>query len=541
MSSIESRIPPLTPESYEGLRARLGLAPSPERGSLFSVVEEVCRSVVSALEQLTTVPTAGEPRARGHRPAPTEDPLNAFVRVIDVTQDTRGIGPMSGMRVALKDNIPIAGIPMTMGCEGFRDYVPAEDAMVTRRILSAGARLVATTNMESFALSASGEMSDYGRVLNPFDPSRTVSGSSSGGAAALWYDGVDVAFGTDTGGSCRLPAAWAGVLGLKPTHGLIPYEGVPTADRRLDHIGIMSRTVDHLARALEGTASWTAVETDALGESAVHQRQSFLNTETHTELAGIRFGVVAEAFDGPETPDERGTIETLAAARASVQQFSALGADVSEVALEAIALSDGIMFAALAESVLAAFRGAPSPYQWTGGATPDFARAMSEFMTERADHLPPSAQAVLLAGLHFHENAGGGVSAAAHSMADTVRSLVDRTLNEVDFLLVPTASHLPLEALEGLEDEQKVRRGWGMSEYAGLFNFTGHPVMSLPIGQHAGLPVGVSVVGKHHSEAALLAVARAIENRFGWQPTSSMISKDLFSPEASEIDYGIVP
>ena len=153
-------------------------------------------------------------RDPGRRPAEGEDPLNAIVRFCHVQAESAE-GVLSGKRVAVKDSVAIAGIPLTCGSRILQGFVPAEDSVVADRILRAGGEVVAITNMDDLAFSGGGESSWYGPTLNPWDPGRTAGGSSGGSAAALFYDGIDVAVGGDQGGSIRAPASWCGVVGLK--------------------------------------------------------------------------------------------------------------------------------------------------------------------------------------------------------------------------------------------------------------------------------------------------------------------------------------
>lgn len=156
---------------------------------------------------------------RGRRPTEEEDPLNAIVRRCRVRGATAG--PLAGKRVGLKDNISVAGIPMTCG-SAVVEFVPDTDATVVTRLLDAGAEIVAILNMDNFAFSGAGDTSAYGPIRNPHHPSRLAGGSSGGSAAALAYADIDFTIGADQGGSVRIPASWCGVVGLKPTHGLVP-------------------------------------------------------------------------------------------------------------------------------------------------------------------------------------------------------------------------------------------------------------------------------------------------------------------------------
>jgi amidase len=182
---------------------------------------EVSRPLVPAPSAVPAI------RISGAAPAPSEDPLNAIVRWVDVTaapgQETSDL--LAGKKIAMKDLIAVAGIPISAASLLLDGFVPREDAVVTERVLRAGGSIVAMTNMEGVAFGGGGESGIYGATRNPFDPARSTSGSSGGSAAALFYDGIDITFGTDQGGSVRLPASWCGVLGLKPTHSLVPYTG----------------------------------------------------------------------------------------------------------------------------------------------------------------------------------------------------------------------------------------------------------------------------------------------------------------------------
>ena len=204
---------------------------------------EAVFSVLDALDgQEPELPAPVEAvREPGARPSAEDDPLNAIVRRCRVrAEGCEGI--LSGQRVAMKDSVAIAGIPLTCGSAILQGFVPSYDATVTDRILRAGAEIVCITNMDDLAFSGGGESSWYGPTRNPFDPERSAGGSSSGAAAALWYDGIDLAVGCDQGGSIRAPASWCGVVGLKPTHSLVPYTGIAGIDATFDHCGPMART-----------------------------------------------------------------------------------------------------------------------------------------------------------------------------------------------------------------------------------------------------------------------------------------------------------
>ena len=184
-------------------------------------------------EQLHQMPEPREPikypdRDPGYRPSRQDDPYNAIIRRCTL----RGApsGKLAGKRIGLKNNISVAGMPMTCASLLLEDYVAATDATVVTRMLDEGAEIAALLNLENFAASGAGDTSAFGPVLNPHNPEHLAGGSSGGSGAALYYDDIDITIGADQGGSIRIPASWCGVVGLKPTFGLVPYSGLPRSN-----------------------------------------------------------------------------------------------------------------------------------------------------------------------------------------------------------------------------------------------------------------------------------------------------------------------
>ena len=172
-----------------------------------------------------------------------------MVRKIRVTGAPSG--KLKGKRIGVKDSVSVAGIPICGGSHILEGFVPDDDATIVSRMLDEGAEIVATLVMDDFALSGDGTTSAHGPTLNPHRPEYCAGGSSCGSGAALYYDWIDITIGTDQGGSIRMPSSWSGVVGIKPTYGLVPYTGVMSIDPSLDHVGPMARNVSDVALALE--------------------------------------------------------------------------------------------------------------------------------------------------------------------------------------------------------------------------------------------------------------------------------------------------
>jgi amidase len=459
-------------------------------------------------------------RDAGRRPTPAEDPLNAVVRWCDVHCDSAK-GSLAGLRVGMKDAIPIAGIPLTCGSSVLRDYVPNFDAELTRRVLDAGARIVAVTTMDAWAFSGGGETPATGPVLNPHDATRTACGSSNGSAAALSYPGFDLTWGTDTGGSVRIPASWCGVLGLKPTHGLIPFTGIVTSDWLYDHAGPMARTVSEMARAMDAVAEREVLTFGYPAPPrllAAPQHVAAVEAAGDT-LEGLRIGIVVEGFaqeldaDAPE-----GTRETSAAVREAIGRLHELGARVDEVSVPELATGGDIMFCAMVETASAAVHGYPSAYHWFSESSPQLASGLSTALRAHGDEISAPFKLVLMLGEYLRERYGGSLMSRAHAMARQVRRAFDATFERFDVLVMPTTTHYAHRHLPDASISERALRGWGMLANAPAFNVTGHPALSMPAAIADGLPVGVMAVGRHCEDDRLLAMARTYERAYGWLP-----------------------
>src|SRR5580704_15765412 len=260
-------------------------------------------------------------RDAGRRPTREEDPLNAVVRKIRVKGAPSG--KLKGQRIGVKDSVSVAGIPICGGSHILDGFVPDDDATIVSRMLDEGAEVVATLVMDDFALSGTGTTSAHGPTLNPHRPEYCSGGSSCGSGAALSYDWIDVTIGTDQGGSIRIPASWSGVVGIKPTYGLVPYTGVMSIDPSLDHVGPMARNVSDVALAPEVIA----------GKDPADFRQQDVPMQAYREVLGkevngLRLGILKEGFTHPGAQDD-----VNAAVNKAISQLQRLGAQVEEVSI----------------------------------------------------------------------------------------------------------------------------------------------------------------------------------------------------------------
>jgi amidase len=504
-------VPRIDQSELPELARAWGFDPSPEEAGELLAIGEAVFATLDLLE--THEPDLPAPveavRDPGRRASAEEDPLNAIVRLCRVRAEAHE-GILSGQRIAIKDSVAVAGVPLTCGSAILQGFVPRYDATVTDRILRAGAEIVCVTNMDDLAFSAGGESSWYGPTRNPFDHERSAGGSSSGSAAALWYDDVDLAVGCDQGGSIRIPASWCGVVGLKPTHSLVPYTRIAGIDQTFDHCGPMARTAEGAALLLQAIA----------GKDPGDPRQRDVPDADYTGaveraadgLRGLRIGVVAEGFSEGVGAEPA----TCDAVRACVEQLAGLGAEVREQSLPEHLQAGGIAFAGFVEGMTALMTSGGNGIGWSGRYWEELAPAIVKGLREHANELSPQVKVTLAVGRHLREHLGGALYARAENLKPWLRTAYDRGLADADVLLFPTTPFRAFRLDDELRTSERVLRGWANLANTYPTDMSGHPAISLPLAQAEGLPVGVMLVGRPFDDARLLAIAATCERALGW-------------------------
>jgi aspartyl-tRNA(Asn)/glutamyl-tRNA(Gln) amidotransferase subunit A len=399
--------------------------------------------------------------------------LNAYVTVLDgdlqkqAQEAERRLAqgddapPLLGVPISVKDNISTARVRTTAGSRILADWVPDRDAESVRRLRQAGALVAGKTNLFEFAFGEAHD--DYGHVRNPWSLDRSTAGSSTGGAAAVAAGLCFAGLATDTGGSIRVPAAFCGAVGLKPTYGRVPTNGIVSTSWTMCHVGPIARTVEDAALVF-----------GALAGDARRPRPA--------GLAELRLAVAVE-------PDGEGIDSEVRAATESARKaFEAEGARVEEVELPLL----------LARDVLWAI------------ASPEAADLHHDRLSTRADDYHPVVRARL--------ERGRSISAETYVRAQRVRrwlaERLEALLAEVDALLLPVAPILPyaLGARTVLVDGREEEVSQAVTRYTPLASVTGRPALAVPCGFSAdGLPIGVQLVGHAGRDEELLAIGAAFE------------------------------
>lgn len=480
-------------------------------------IDALAGRLVSAAEQVADLAPAPDPppgrRDAGRRPTPEEDPYNAIARWCDVALDGAS-GILSGLRVGLKDCIAVAGVPLTAGSTLLDGFVPREDSTVARRVIEAGGRIAAMTNMDCLAWSGYGDTGVHGPTRNPHDATRTAGGSSGGSAASLYYEGIDVTLGCDQGGSVRKPAAYVGAIGLKPTYGLLPYTRILGIDQAVDHVGPMGRTAEMVARLLDATSGRDPQDPrQADSAPAVHALRAV--AEAPDDLSGLRIAAVAEGLDVEVSE------QVLQGFWESIDRFRALGARIGDVSVPLHRIGGDVALAGCAEGALALMTGGLNGYQWRGGRYwPEVARIVAENLQSRAAELSVHTKLALLVGEHLRRRHGGAIYGAGHNLHGMIRRQYNEAFADADVLAMPTTPWLAPQIETDLPLADRIMRGWADGANTAPTNVSGHPAISLPTAESNCLPIGVMLVAPHFCDDRLLGIARTYEAATGWLPVT---------------------
>jgi amidase len=442
------------------------------------------------------------PRTPGRRPSPEEDPVNAFVRICDIAGASRG--PLAGKRIGVKDNIAVAGVPLTNGSRTL-SYTPQQDAVVVERVLDAGGVIAGKTNLDDFSASGFGDTSVFGPPRNPLKPSHSPGGSSGGSSAAVAAGLVDMALGVDQGGSVRMPAAACGLVGLKATHGLVPSFGVTAMDHTLDCIGPITRSVRDAALLLSVIAGedWR----DPQWVRGVELDDYLAGVEDG--VAGLRVGVVHEALD----PDACQPA-VLAGVEAVAGALRAAGADVETASIPLWSSGFAIWLGTLIGGWPPVLRAGSAGFGHLGLIEVERAHAAALVLSRQGHLLPPTIKLVLLVNAYLKERYQGVPLARAHNQRLALRRSLDEALERYDLLLAPTITRvavpLPSGRLTAVEAMSRIVSETILSAPA---NVTGHPALALPSGLDAdGLPTSAQLIGRRYGERRVLAAGAAVES-----------------------------
>lgn len=406
--------------------------------------------------------------------------------------------PLLGVPIALKDNICVRDGAVTAGSRMLANFVSPYDATVVEKLRQAGAIIVGKTNMDEFSMGSSSETSYFGPVKNPHDPTRVAGGSSGGSAAAVASMQCAAALGSDTGGSIRQPAAFCGVVGVKPTYGRVSRYGLVAFASSLDQIGPMTRSVEDAALILEVICGEDPRDATSAQATVPRFRDALTGG-----VEGLKIGIPREYMGATRGVDA----QVLSRVEAAVAKLKDAGAELLEVSLphtEYAVATYYLVATAEASSNLARFDGVRY------GHRAEAANLDEMYEKSRAEGFGSEVIRRIMLGTYVLSSGQlGQYYSKAQQVRTCIRQDFDRVFDEVDALVSPVAPTAPFLIGERIDDP--------LTMYlADIFtisaNLAGIPGMSVPCGEtDAGLPVGLQILAPAFDEATMFRVAAEVE------------------------------
>ncbi|KAJ0364312.1 hypothetical protein COL154_004998 [Colletotrichum chrysophilum] len=517
---------PVQKGDVEKLLEPLGLTIKPEESAdyqrLLAAVHD-CATRIDRLPDYQPVPdTKKYPRENIHIPTAEEQEFghawaHRFLIRGDQSAKDPSSGSLKGRSVCLKDCIAVAGVPQFFGSDAFPPWTPSTDATVVTRVLDAGADILGTATCEHFCNSTASFTSAQGTIENPYREGYSTGGSTSGGAALVGSGKIDIALGTDQGGSIRVPSSFCGCVGVKPTHGLIPFTGFTSGDAIDDHAGPICRSVMEAAQCLDVISGYDGIDDKSLGAEA-HGSYNFANflRSSSGRLDGIKIGILKEGFH-QEIVDPRVRDHVLMAA----QKLESLGAAVEEVSVPLHLEGPSIWTLQQRISGSSGILGRATGHRGLG--LTEFEKARLPFTDPSFHKLFPSTKNTVINGLYLQDKFPGLYSKTVN-IGRQISDAYQRAFQTYDVIIMPTTPFVAPR--HGARDSVlgSFEPTIGLTTNTAVFNVTGHPAMSMPVGfipakddAQVMLPVGMQIVGGLWQEKSILRVGHAWENNFDWR------------------------
>ncbi|UUX92693.1 Asp-tRNA(Asn)/Glu-tRNA(Gln) amidotransferase subunit GatA [Methanoplanus endosymbiosus] len=419
-----------------------------------------------------------------------EDRYNAFITRVDEAEYKEGI--LSGIPIAVKDNICTKGIETTAGSAILKGFICPYDAHVVTQLKNAGAAIVGKTNMDEFGMGTTTESSAFGPTLNPIDPERVPGGSSGGSAAAVASGMVPMALGTDTGGSIRCPASYCGIVGLKPSFGRVSRYGLIAYSNSLEQIGPMAENVTDVSKLMGVIAGYDRRDSTAYDHPYNH-------TPT-ADIKGKKIGIPKEYFGEGVNEKVAGTVMD------AIAVLESLGAETVECTIPSMEYALAAYYVTCtseASSNLSRFDGVRF-----GPQVGKKREWHAEYRDLRGEKFGEEVQRRIMLGT-FALSAGyyGKYYAKACTARDNIRNDFLRVLKDVDIIAGPTMPNVAPKIGE-LENPLEMYLSDILTVPA---NLAGVPAISVPCGKVGGMPVGLQLISRHFDEEGVVDAAYAFE------------------------------
>ncbi|KAF7198434.1 Amidase [Pseudocercospora fuligena] len=439
---------------------------------------------------------------------------------------------LEGKTIALKDNIAFAGVRCTNGTKAI-EWTPEIDATVATRILDASGLVTGKAACENACMEGVSDTSCTGKVQNPYADGYSCGGSSSGSGRLVGSGAVDMALGGDQGGSIRIPAANCGIVGLKPTWGLVPYTGILSLESTIDHVGPMTKTVRDAALLLDVIA----------GKDGIDDRQPYFLPEAYMNytaalddylssaskdkpLLSIKLGILSEGFD---FPGMESSVSTLC--KRAVDKLSTLGAEIKQISIPLHSLAAEIWMLSLPLS--GAKSGLLGLSEGRKMLSLNDRPPLSSLTQSQFDALGPGAQNLYMRYLYLNSNPAwkASIHGKTNNLLRQINDAYDDAFKDVDILVMPTLPSPPCRLFDDPENVgplERLGRNVGLVTNTAPFDSTGHPALTVPVGyvdatdeegkgKAVRLPIGIQFVGKKFCENDVFKVGAVWEGEVDWK------------------------
>ncbi len=440
-----------------------------------------------------------------------EKDLHAFITLFDfVKNDDNNTDKF--IPIAIKDNICIKDTKTTCGSKILENYVAVYDATVIKFLKENGAVFIGKTNMDEFAMGSSTESSYFGVTKNPYDLSRTPGGSSGGSAVAVAAGEVPVALGSDTGGSIRQPAAFCGVVGIKPTYGRVSRYGLVAFASSLDQIGVFARNVYDAALVLEIIAGSDPKDSTCVDIEKESYSQKIVTVDSDF-IKNLKIGIPKEYFiEGIQKEIKEKIFEVI-------NFLSREGAKIVEISLPNTEYAVAVYYIIApseASSNLARYDGVKYGYKSTTKSNEDYSNLINMYRYTRKEGFGAEVKRRIMLGTY---SLSSGYYDAYYSKAQKVRRLIfedfEKAFSLVDLIITPTTPTTAFKLGEKINDPLQMY----LSDIFTIpCNLAGIPGLSIPCGyDNQGLPVGLQILAPHFNETNLLKLAYFIEQNYKFE------------------------
>lgn len=407
------------------------------------------------------------------------------------------LGKLAGVPIAIKDNMCTKGIRTTCASKMLENFIPPYDATVIKKINDSDAIILGKVNMDEFAMGGSTENSAFFKTHNPVNLNKVPGGSSGGSAAAVAGDMAPISLGSDTGGSIREPAAFCGIVGLKPTYGLVSRYGLVAFASSLDQIGPMGKTVIDVTNVLNVIAGHDEMDSTSANIEKIDYTKALVN-----DVKGLKIGVPKEFLGEGVSEEVRKAINT------AIEKYKKLGAEVKECSLPATEYALPayyIIACAEASSNLGRFDGIRYGYR-----TKNYESLADIYRNSRSEGFGEEVKRRIILGTYVLSS---GYYDAYYKKAQKVRTIVkkdfDKVFEEFDVLLTPTTPTVAFDIGSKISNPLEMY----MSDILTVsINIAGVPAISIPCGKDSeGMPIGMQLIGKHFDEEKILRAAYTYE------------------------------